>query len=34
VAADIDQASIAKLGDLSQQYGLLTTKPDLAKLLP
>jgi len=31
---DIDQASIAKLGDLSQQYGVLTAKPDLAKLLP
>ena len=32
--AEIDQPSIAKLGDLSMQYGLLTTKPDLAKLLP
>jgi NitT/TauT family transport system substrate-binding protein len=32
--AEIDQASIAKLGDLSMQYGLLQAKPDLAKLLP
>jgi NitT/TauT family transport system substrate-binding protein len=32
--AEIDTASITKLGDLSMQYGLLNTKPDLAKLLP
>jgi NitT/TauT family transport system substrate-binding protein len=32
--AEIDSASITKLGDLSVQYGLMTTKPDLTKLLP
>ncbi len=32
--AEIDTASITKLGDLSIQYGLMTTKPDLTKLLP
>ena len=32
--AEIDTASITKLSDLSIQYGLMTTKPDLTKLLP
>jgi NitT/TauT family transport system substrate-binding protein len=32
--AEIDTASITKLGDLSVSYGLLTAKPDLTKLLP
>jgi len=32
--ADIDTASVTKLGDLAVSYGLLTAKPDLTKLLP